>query len=1203
MEQTINQFSKGLQLDTNPMVQSNDTLSDALNATFITQNGNEVILQNDMGNRRVDNAFLPSGYEPVGMKEYGGIIYIASYNPITGKSQIGSFPSPERKLSGMDDPTLKVEDVDYNINKFPIISKEVESGDVYKYITGDTLMFPLTDKTSLHAGDKFVVCGKLRNSQDVTNYYNTEDNKVKTPKNKLFTLSLGILNSQNEFVDITKNLVRWDYDNDNETFEIHKFKETESELYRFNYNYFIPSTFQNFDLIESINDANFIQERQKIAANTYSYKLVGPLYLKSKLNHFQEFSYNISGYNDGNDKFVLYIEGYFKYNCPDNINNSDEGDDNYHHYNIGNIVQGSWFILNNYLEQQQLLNSTELTNYNPQTNLYTAKVIKKYTISKENNPFINNNKFHYYLNVYENNHDEVVNINNSYFSYGLSDEGIIDLDKLGSGEIDVKSWRFLNNSEGKTTITYKFDTYAKIGYVYKNMDISFIDVTTQNESISKTYEIRNNEQLEIKWSDFQLHKRQLYLVKIKIKSELLPGFDDIEGSDEKIIYKWILTTDLFNDCYFKNSDNFIADYTNPKGDKENRIFSEKEQIKLKINLNIENHSEIKYADNSNNKSGLIKFGNNSDFDIIYNHKYKLDLSCDPTIEFNEELYPEYVKLLNSINQEYQTVSIRNEDIYFITDTGAQDPNPFNNIKFNFVTSRYSNQDDNLISDLENLQIIQNEETKKIDIKGTINFKDIFRAKSTDKGIIKNVFARAKGTEESKIAPGNKTNFEYTYKTCYGGVNIFNHSGANQEKGDYIYALKLQNLNNPIWQEGVDIVEGNINDTEFYRLIIFIPIIYRTVFNMISDVGNDNVEGLLVSPTYYYSKCYDLDNQNGTTLESRIQAALNDLFKDSNFNIIYMFRNKLRDDEGHWSKWETYFDSKSIKYANSDDLKNYKYNSEYSRVWIRTSDGQGWALVNGLIKLENGKSDITSFIAQNVFNSNDFIFCYRNELNITEYNEHIDNRIYIPDNTIYLYNDSYEILKKLYINSSIESNNINVELQNLENVFNNKEGIVKYPNFRNEGATSDFEKNQSYVSIKSNESITEYFNSFIQNGLSNIYIDIDGKNGGMIDSDGEQLNKKYVYLLNNEKGLIKVSNEEQEQFSKLFTPYKIKQNNLIYNTLYANELLLPDGDVAGLSFPYDNRIGEENSSKLSLYYDKVKILKHQTPKRIVNPNIQ
>ena len=111
MEQAANQFAKGLQLDTHPMVQGNDTMSDCLNGTFVTMNGDEVILQNDMGNRKVDNAFLPAGYEPVGIKEYGGIIYLALYNPITNKSQLGSFPSPERIINS----PYKYEDISLNI--------------------------------------------------------------------------------------------------------------------------------------------------------------------------------------------------------------------------------------------------------------------------------------------------------------------------------------------------------------------------------------------------------------------------------------------------------------------------------------------------------------------------------------------------------------------------------------------------------------------------------------------------------------------------------------------------------------------------------------------------------------------------------------------------------------------------------------------------------------------------------------------------------------------------------------------------------------------------------------------------------------------------------------------------------------------------------------------------------------------------------
>jgi hypothetical protein len=33
------------------------------------------------------------------------------------------------------------------------------------------------------------------------------------------------------------------------------------------------------------NDATLINEREKIGANTYAYKLTGPLYLKAEVNH------------------------------------------------------------------------------------------------------------------------------------------------------------------------------------------------------------------------------------------------------------------------------------------------------------------------------------------------------------------------------------------------------------------------------------------------------------------------------------------------------------------------------------------------------------------------------------------------------------------------------------------------------------------------------------------------------------------------------------------------------------------------------------------------------------------------------------------------------------------------------------------------------------------------------------------------------
>ena len=70
-----NKFTKGLIMDFSPENTSNEVLTHALIATLLTFNGNEMSLQNDMGNGRVETAFLPEGYIPVGTCEYGGIIY------------------------------------------------------------------------------------------------------------------------------------------------------------------------------------------------------------------------------------------------------------------------------------------------------------------------------------------------------------------------------------------------------------------------------------------------------------------------------------------------------------------------------------------------------------------------------------------------------------------------------------------------------------------------------------------------------------------------------------------------------------------------------------------------------------------------------------------------------------------------------------------------------------------------------------------------------------------------------------------------------------------------------------------------------------------------------------------------------------------------------------------------------------------------
>jgi hypothetical protein len=152
-----------------------------------------------MGNRRVDNAYLPAGYEPVGIKEHGGIIYIAAYNPITHRSQIGSFPSPERNMG----TEYKDNGTEFNLTDFISENNVITTNEGVKFLKSDTLLYPLTKDTSLHAGDKFTVYSgdiwSWGNNGLLTNFGTEDGNGAhkydKTPFNSYFTLSLGVKNS------------------------------------------------------------------------------------------------------------------------------------------------------------------------------------------------------------------------------------------------------------------------------------------------------------------------------------------------------------------------------------------------------------------------------------------------------------------------------------------------------------------------------------------------------------------------------------------------------------------------------------------------------------------------------------------------------------------------------------------------------------------------------------------------------------------------------------------------------------------------------------------------------------------------------------------------------------------------------------------------------------------------------------------------
>ena len=123
---TQNTFSDALNLDLHPIVTPNTVLTDNLNGTFITYNGNEFCLQNDKGN--IYKCSLTPDFIPIGAKEHNGVIYIASCKEelINGKyhytGELGFYP-------GINDWSIKSGTLSRNLysplhNLAKIVSKD-----------------------------------------------------------------------------------------------------------------------------------------------------------------------------------------------------------------------------------------------------------------------------------------------------------------------------------------------------------------------------------------------------------------------------------------------------------------------------------------------------------------------------------------------------------------------------------------------------------------------------------------------------------------------------------------------------------------------------------------------------------------------------------------------------------------------------------------------------------------------------------------------------------------------------------------------------------------------------------------------------------------------------------------------------------------------------------------------------------------------
>ena len=157
----VNTFNDGLNKDLNPLLTPNNVMTDCLNGTIITYNGNEFALQNDLGNYKFKHGSLDPGFVPVGIKEHANILYIISYNPISDEVEVGSFPSMKTiyksdiNLGGEKEDSIVLDN-----NKTWFLYTELSKKSKL------VLLSDLNDDYILNPGDKYIL---ERYYQDIDN--------------------------------------------------------------------------------------------------------------------------------------------------------------------------------------------------------------------------------------------------------------------------------------------------------------------------------------------------------------------------------------------------------------------------------------------------------------------------------------------------------------------------------------------------------------------------------------------------------------------------------------------------------------------------------------------------------------------------------------------------------------------------------------------------------------------------------------------------------------------------------------------------------------------------------------------------------------------------------------------------------------------------------------------------------------------------
>ena len=503
--EAINTFDQGLLMDLNPIVTPNNVVTNCLNGTLITYNGNENVLQNDMGNGRVETASLPQGYVPLGTAELGGIIYIVSYNPLIDRCQIGSFPSPERNIAKeeiLDSTTSQVSNENF-VNKDNSVTS----------VTSTLVKVKLLDNMKLNPGDKFIIYGNniLDNKDSISDIGSTSHKVDSIPR--YVTIRVVSIGDDGKITYLDDSL-KW------------------TQLSNQGDDYYIKQNDLSSSSIK--NDIDNYNTLISSAYNVFKSKVSGQLALLFELKTIDSFTATwnatVSNYDSesyqkqGNISVDLNWASQFPSINPKAVKITNAKVTG----NIGLLRDGK--VLKTAKEIEEYLNSLTYT-FNIKKVITTIKPKSIGVIRNPIRPELSesseeikqdyiDSKFESdltsadiiilngeYLRTNDGKTDKPISVQIGQFLYGTENPGtisftvtpimpygdlsylsvsnIINLSDVGTGKVNISRWKYLVN-DSQTFIDFGINAYPEMGCSIDKVFLAFISIDTLRDITSKS---------------------------------------------------------------------------------------------------------------------------------------------------------------------------------------------------------------------------------------------------------------------------------------------------------------------------------------------------------------------------------------------------------------------------------------------------------------------------------------------------------------------------------------------------------------------------------------------------------------------------------------------------------------------------------------------------------------------------------------------